>query len=142
MLSVECLMLNVDNDIQGRAFEFACRVVRLVEHIQRRRSLSARAIARQLLNAGGSVGANLEEASAAQSKPDFISKCSIAAKEARESRYWLRLLVACKLVDSKRLSPLVKEAGEIGAIITTIVKNAAKTKTRGATPAVPFNIQH
>ena len=122
MLNVECLMLNVP-DIQDR-------------------SLSARVIARQLLNAGGSVGANLEEASAAQSKPDFISKCSIAAKEARESRYWLRLLVACKLVDPKRLSPLVKEAGEIVAIITTIVKNAAKTKNRSPNPPAPFNIQH
>ena len=134
-------MLNV-KDIQDRSFEFACRIVRLVEHIQRRRSLAARAIARQLLDAGSSVGANLEEASAAQSKPDFISKCSIAAKEARESRYWLRLLIACKLVDSKPLSPLVKEAGEIVAIVTTIVKNAARTKSRGSAPAATFNIQH
>jgi len=132
-------MLNV-KDIQERSFEFACRIVRLVEHIQRRRSLAARAIARQLLDAGSSVAANLEEASAAQSKPDFISKCSIAAKEARESRYWLRLLVACKLVDSKRLAPLVIEAGEIVAIVTTIVKNAAQTKSRGS--AATFNIQH
>src|SRR5689334_10024031 len=93
MLNVECLMLNV-KDIQDRAFEFACRIVRLTEHIYRRRSLSARAIACQLLDAGTSVAANLEEASSAQSKPDFISKCSIAEKEARESRYWLRLLVA------------------------------------------------
>jgi len=132
-------MLNVV-DIQERAFAFACRIVRLTEHIYRRRSLAARAIARQLLGAGTSVAANLEEASAAQSKPDFISKCSIAAKEARESRYWLRLLVACKLVDSKRLAPLVTEAGEIVAIVTTIVKNAAQTKSRGVTAA--FNIQH
>jgi len=133
-------MLNVkQRDIQDRAFEFSCRVVRLTEHIFRRRSLAARAIARQLLGAGTSVGANLEEASAAQSKPDFISKCSIAAKEAREARYWLRLLVACKLVDAKRLSPLVIEAGELVAITTTIVKNAAKSKSRATTP---FNIQH
>jgi four helix bundle protein len=140
MLNVECLMLNVD--IQERAFAFACRIVRLTEHIHRCRSLSARVISRQLLNAGTSVGANLEEASSAQSKPDFISKCSIAAKEARESRYWLRLLGTCKLVDSKRLSPLIIEAGEIVAIVTTIVKNAAKTKNRGTIPAPPVNIQH
>jgi four helix bundle protein len=135
-------MLNVKTarDIQDRSFEFACRIVRLTEHIYRRRSMSARVITRQLLNAGTSVGANLEEASAAQSKPDFISKCSIAAKEAREARYWLRLLVACKLVDPKRLSPLVSEAGEIVAIVTTIVKNAAKTRNRGA--IATFNIQH
>src|SRR5207247_5639726 len=118
-------MLHVNN-IQDRSFVFACRIVRLTEHIYRRRSFAARVIARQLLDAGTSVGANLEEASAAQSKPDFISKCSISAKEARETRYWLRLLTACKLVDPKRLSPLVMEAGETVASVTTIVKNDAK----------------
>ena len=133
-------MLNVQN-IQDRSFEFACRIVRLTEHIYRRRSLAARVIARQLLDAGTSVGANLEEASAAQSKPDFISKCSISVKEARESRYWLRLLVSCKLVDPKRLFPLVTEAGEIVAIVSTIVKNAQKSKSRSGA-AAPFNIQH
>jgi four helix bundle protein len=133
-------MLNVQN-IQDRSFEFACRIVRLTEHIYRRRSLAARVIARQLLDAGTSVGANLEEASAAQSKPDFISKCSISVKEARESRYWLRLLVSCKLVDPKRLFPLVTEAGEIVAIVSTIVKNAQKSKSRGGA-AAPFNTQH
>src|SRR5437667_4449078 len=130
MLNGECLMLNVKTDsIQERSFQFACRIVRLTEHLHRT-SFAARVISRQLLHAGTSVGANLEEASAAQSKPDFISKCSIAAKEARESRYWLRLLVTCKLVDSKRLFPLMTEAGEIVGIVTTIVKNAQKSKSR------------
>jgi four helix bundle protein len=139
MLNGECLMLNVKNgSIQDRSFEFACRIVRLTEKLHRK-SFAARVISRQLLNAGTSVGANLEEATAAQSKPDFISKCGIAAKEARESRYWLRLLIACHLVDAKLLSPLVIEAGEIVAVITTIVKNAAKSKNRGHST---FNIQH
>ena len=141
MLNVECLMLNVENEsIQDRSFEFACRIVRLTEDLHRR-SFAARVISRQLLNAGTSVGANLEEATAAQSKPDFISKCSIAAKEARESRYWLRLLIACHLIDANLLSSLVTEAGEIVAIITTIVKNATKSKNRGPQHST-FNIQH
>ena len=131
-------MLNVKQNIQDRSFEFACRVVRLTETLQRK-SFAARVISRQLLSSGTSIGANLEEASAAQSKPDFSSKCSIAAKEARESRYWLRLLIACHLVDAKQLSPLVIEAGEIIAIVTTIVKNASKSKSRGHST---FNIQH
>ena len=133
-------MLNVKEDsIQERSFQFACRIVRLTEHLHRR-SFAARVISRQLLSSGTSVGANLEEASAAQSKPDFISKWSIAAKEARESRYWLRLLIACHLVDGPKLSSLVVEAGEIAAIITTIVKNASKNKSRG--PHSTFNIEH
>src|SRR6266513_1364767 len=98
-------MLNVKTarDIQNRSFAFACRIIRLTEHVHRRRSFAARLIARQLLGAGTSVGANLEEASAAQSKPDFISKCSIAAKEARETHYWLRLLTASRSIRRERL---------------------------------------
>ena len=124
-------------NIQERSFEFACRIVRLTEHLARR-SFVARTLARQLLKSGTSVGANLEEANAAQSKPDFISKCSIAAKEARETRYWLRLLTASRSISSKRLEPLVNEANEIVAILTTIVKNAAKSPRRHSS----LNIQH
>jgi len=135
-------MLNVEmkkKSIQDRSFAFACRIVTLTEHLQRK-SFAARVISRQVLKSGTSVGANLEEASAAQSKPDFICKCSIAAKEARETRYWLRLLIACHLVHARKLSSLVIEAGEIVAILTVIVKNAAVSKNRG--PHSTFNIQH
>jgi four helix bundle protein len=119
--------------IQERAFEFACRVVRLVEYLNRR-SLAARTISRQLLRSGTSIGANLEEASAAQSKADFISKCSIASKEARETRYWLRLLTASRSVDSTRLAPLIQEADEIVAILTAILKKAAQSPRRTPSP--------
>jgi four helix bundle protein len=109
-----------DQSIQDRSYEFACRVIRLVDYIARK-SLVMRTIARQLLRSATSVGANLEEASAAQSKPDFISKCSIAAKEARETRYWLRLLIAAKGVSKERLTPLIGESDELVAILTTIL---------------------
>ena len=112
-----------DQTIQDRSYEFACRVIRLVDYIARK-SLVMRTIARQLLKSATSVGANLEEASGAQSKPDFISKCSIAAKEARETRYWLRLLDATKTIKSPRLAPLTKEAREIVASLSAIIRNA------------------
>ncbi|MCB0227199.1 MAG: four helix bundle protein [Anaerolineae bacterium] len=83
-----------------------------------------RVLAGQILRSGTSIGANMEEANAGQSKPDFITKCSIALKEARETLYWLRLLVECNLVSSERLTSLISEADEIVAILTTIVKNA------------------
>jgi|SRR5712691_4350877 len=135
-------MLNVEmkpESIQDRSFAFACRIVRLTEDLHRK-SFAARVISRQLLDAGTSIGANLEEASAAQSKADFICKCSIASKEARESRYWLRLLVACDLIDAEKLALLVIEAGEIVAILTTIVKKATTSKNRSSHST--FNIQH
>jgi four helix bundle protein len=109
--------------IQERAFDFACRIVKLHGFLTKRGS-SQRRLAGQLLRSGTSVGAKLQEAHAAQSKSDFISKCSIALKEARETYYWLRLLVACDVVTSERLTPLVAEANEIVAILTTIVRNA------------------
>ncbi|HEX7708168.1 MAG TPA: four helix bundle protein, partial [Thermoanaerobaculia bacterium] len=56
-----------------------------------RQEPSLRSLGSQAMRAAGSIGANLEEADAAQSTPDFISKCNIALKEARETRYWLRI---------------------------------------------------
>lgn len=82
----------------------------------------------QLLRSGTSVGANLEEAKAAQSRPDFISKTRISLKEARETHYWLRLLERSDLVESNRIHPLVEEANEIVAILTSIVKKASTAK--------------
>jgi four helix bundle protein len=127
-----------DPSIQDRSYEFACRVIRLVDYIGRK-SLVMRTVARQLLRSATSVGANLEEVSAAQSKPDFISKCSIAAKEARETRYWLRLLIVAKGIDKERLTPLIKESDELVAILTAILKKAAASPNRSHST---FNIQH
>ena len=73
---------------------------------------------------GPRIGANLEEATAAQSKADFVSKCNIALKEARETHYWLRLFTETQVVSAERLSGLLKESDELIAILTTIVKNA------------------
>ena len=106
------------DDIRDRAFRFACDIVALNDDLR-----GARDLTRQLLRAGTSIGANLEEADAAQSKPDFISKCTIALKEARESHYWLRLLRASgKMPDGDRL---LSDANELVAILTAIVRKAS-----------------
>ena len=80
-------------DIRERAFEFAVRVVKLCKYLEKHSGASRNVIS-QLLDAATSVGANLEEAKAAQSTADFIHKNAIALKEARESNYWLRLILA------------------------------------------------
>jgi four helix bundle protein len=84
----------------------------------------SRTLANQLLRSGTSIGANIEEAQAGQSRGDFAAKAYIACKEARETHYWLRLLAAASVVPSDRLSPLTKEANELVAILTSIVKKA------------------
>ncbi|HEX6322183.1 MAG TPA: four helix bundle protein [Vicinamibacterales bacterium] len=75
-------------DFQTRSFEFACEIVRFYRVISRRPEVPL-PIARQLLRAGCSVGANLEEEKSAQSRRDLVSKFSIALKESRETQYWL-----------------------------------------------------
>jgi four helix bundle protein len=74
------------------------------------------------MRAATSIGSNLEEADAAQSRADFISKCTISLKEAREARYWLRLLAEGGSGWESEADSLVREATEIVAILTTIVR--------------------
>jgi four helix bundle protein len=80
-------------DITERTFKFALEIIKLTNTLSRDSS-SAKILSNQLLRAGTSIGANVEEAQAAESKADFIHKYKIALKEARETKYWIRLLVA------------------------------------------------
>src|ERR1043165_5193782 len=109
------------SDIRERAFAFAVRVIELHRFIYKS-DPSLRSTSAQASSAAGSVGANLEEADAAQSRADFISKCNIALKEARESRYWLRILA--EFIKRDRIEALIAESTEIIAILTTIVKKS------------------
>lgn len=120
-------MTNTPKDIRERTFEFALRIIKLCNELNRKPGV-CRDISRQLLKAGTSVGANTEEAQAAQSKPDFISKNSIALKEARETHYWLRLLIASGVMPEKRLAELRDEAEEIKLILGSIVVSAKRSQ--------------
>ena len=115
--------------IQDRAFEFSIRIVKLHQYLMKSGETS-RILSNQILRSGTSIGANLEEAKGGQSKADFLSKCSIALKEARETHYWLRLLAACELVPTEKLIPMTQEANELVAILTTIVKKGRQTATK------------
>ena len=85
---------------------------------------TSRIITSQLLKSGTSIGANVEEAIAAQSKKDFISKMSISLKEARETFYWLRILKEVEAVPFKRLSDILDESEQILKILTKIIKTS------------------
>jgi four helix bundle protein len=111
----------VQSDIPARTFEFARRVVLLCRVLDASPGVP-RTLAGQLLRSGTSVGANVEEAQASQSEADFISKYSIACKEARETHYWLRLLAATEIPPERRLNDLQAECNELIAILTTIIK--------------------
>ncbi|MGD8275720.1 MAG: four helix bundle protein [Thiohalocapsa sp.] len=109
------------SDLPARTFEFARRVVELCRVLDANPGV-ARVMARQLLRSGTSIGANVEEAQASQSKADFISKYSIACKEARETHYWLRLLAATDILPQQRLIDLQEECNELIAVLTAIIK--------------------
>lgn len=110
-------------DICERTFDFAVRVVKVCQKLDETPGTS-RTLANQLLRAGTSIGANVEEAQAGQSKAEFTSKLSIACKEARESHYWLRLLSASEVLPANQLEPITDEANQLVAILTTIIKNS------------------
>ncbi len=115
-------------DLAQRTFEFATRVVKLCAVLNEKPGVG-RTLATQLLRAATSVGANIEEGQGSQSRADFIAKYSISCKEARESHYWLRLLAAAQVLPETKLLPLIDEANQLVAILTTIVKKCRQNKT-------------
>lgn len=108
-------------DISERAFDFAVRVVKLCQNLEQTAGVP-RILTNQLLRSGTSIGANLAESKGGQSRADYLTKVSIALKEARETDYWLRLFIATEIIAESQLSPLRNESGQIVAILTTIVK--------------------
>lgn len=115
-------------DIRERSFRFAIRIVKLCQNLDAKPGVS-RTLANQLLRSGTSIGANIEEAHGSQSKADFISKMSISCKEARETHYWLRLLIATEIIGEDKLAELTDESNQLVAILTSIVKNSKKLKS-------------
>ncbi|MBI1785230.1 four helix bundle protein [Candidatus Sumerlaeota bacterium] len=108
-------------DILDRTFDFAVRIIKLCRELNKEPYI-AKTLGRQLIRSGTAIGANLQEAQGGQSRADFISKCAIARKEARETQYWLRLIGAVGIFEESRLKSIVKECDEITAILTTIIK--------------------
>lgn len=114
--------------IREKSFAFAVRIVKLCKYLEKNSDV-AKSVISQLLKAGTSVGANLEEAVAGQSKADFVHKNSISLKEARESNYWLRLILATSNFDEKVKNGIVEletESLSIAKIIGSIIVKAKK----------------
>ena len=106
--------------IADLSFEFALKIVYLFNVLQKNKEF---VLSKQLLRSGTSIGANVEEASAAQTKKDFICKMAIASKEARETRYWLKLLSRSKLADLD-YSSYLRDIEDIIRMLTKIVKTS------------------
>ena len=86
-------------------------------------------LSKQLLRSGTSIGANVVESQQAQSRADFISKLSIALKEAAETNYWLRLLQATDYLSESEFSSILKDCREVEKMLTSIIKTSRESKS-------------
>lgn len=109
-----------------KSFDFALKSIALYKRLIH---VNEYVISRQFLKASTSIGANVNEASAAQSKADFIAKMAIASKEARETKYWLHLLEKSGLI-TYDYSLLLKEIDELINILTAIVKTSQQNNLK------------
>jgi len=123
-------------DLRVRGFLFTVDIVRLCrEHLASDPII--RRLAYQLVESAGSIGANLEESGAGQTKPDFIAKQAISLKEARESRFWLRVLAAAYPPAAPTLASHLQESTELVAMITASILTAKSNPHRGEPPTPP-----
>lgn len=129
-MNFECLVFNYEfmkemkeNIIRSKSFDFALLIIALFKRMQEEKEY---VLSKQLLRSGTSIGANIEEASAAISKKEFIAKMSISAKEARETLYWLKLIEKSQIVKID-VSELLVKSEELIRILTSIVKTSQRS---------------
>jgi four helix bundle protein len=108
--------------IREKSFLFALEVIELFKCLQAEYEY---VLSKQLLRSGTSIGANVEEALAGQSRRDFLAKMAVASKEARETRYWFVLLQKSKLTKTE-LNQAIRNNEELIRILTSIVKTTAE----------------
>lgn len=115
--------MKTENKILELTFNFSLAIIWLYKVLQEQKEF---VISKQLLRCATSIGANVEEGNAAQTKRDFITKMSIASKEARETKYWLRLLDKSQIVQHD-YNHYIKEIDHIINILTKIVKTSQES---------------
>ena len=109
-------------DICERTFKFGVAVIKISNSLPK--TPASFAIANQLVRSGTSVGANVEEAQDGLTKKEFIKSMSIALKEAREARFWLRISIESGLLLKGVVKPVLDESEELVKILVTIVKKS------------------
>ena len=108
--------MNNYSPITERTKSFAVRIIKACSFLSNQSDVS-KTLSRQLLRSGTSIGANVHEAQSAQSDKDFINKLEIALKEARETEYWLEILLKSELVTESKFKPLLDECQQIVRIL-------------------------
>jgi len=102
-----------------KSYDFALEIIKLCSSLKEQKHFE---ISKQLIRSGTSIGANVEEALAGQSRKDFFAKMAIASKEARETNYWLRLIKDSQILEQNQALKLIETSEELVKILTSIVK--------------------
>ena len=119
-------MGNLHISIQDRTRQFANRVIKAYIELNKKHFDDAgKILSKQFLRSGTSIGANCAEAEFAQSRADFLSKYSIALKEASETRYWINLIIDNELASKTRFTPMLEE---LNIIIKILISTTKKLK--------------
>ena len=112
----------MDSILEQKSFQFAIRIVNLCKHL--RSAKKEYTLSKQLLRSGTSIGANIAEAQQAQSRADFVSKLSIALKEATESKYWIRLMSATGYLSEPECRSILGDCTELEKMLVSSVKTS------------------
>ena len=114
--------MKTENTIVTKSKAFALRIIKLYKYLcSKKREF---VMSKQIMRSGTSIGANVREATRAQSMPDFISKMNIALKEAEETCYWLELLQESEYLDERAFNSLYNDCMELLKILASIVKTS------------------
>ena len=113
------------NPVQEKSYFFAVRIVNMVRHLQAEHREYV--LTKQVLRSGTSIGANVEEALAGQSRADFVAKMAIASKEARETHYWLRLLRDTDYLSIDTAGSMERDCMELKKMLTSIGKTTRES---------------
>lgn len=110
------------NPLKYKSYDFAIRIVKLSRYLQEEKKEYV--LSKQLLRSGTAIGALVREAEFGQSKADFISKMSVALKEANETEYWLNILSDTDYLDKPIFETLRSDCNELIAMLVSTVKTA------------------
>jgi four helix bundle protein len=115
------------DEFRERTFQFGIRCIRLAESAPK--TMAAQVVAKQLIRAATSVGANYRAAIRGKSRPDFIAKMGIVEEECDEALYWIDVLIELAAIPETRASALKAEGNEILAVVVSSIKTARKNKS-------------
>lgn len=113
--------MDKNNIVFEKSKAFAIRIVKLYRYLNENKEY---VISKQILRSGTSVGANIAEGNYAQSRADFVSKMSIALKEAGETEYWLELLCDTRYITERQFTSIHNDCSELIKLLITIVRTA------------------